>query len=344
MIRSSKQLPPIMLFLTLIVFQSFFVLSFAQDTSETTDRTVQTQEKKNPNISIAYLVPKDLYSSNYPGALESLLKSINQKTTLRINIAPVIINSLEDEQLFNCPFLYFNLGDSQQWNWNAIEIENLKKYIERGGFIYIDAGIQASFLDGGLQQNHSFAEWRPSAKLTALFELVYPGKAFSPLPKSHEIFKAYKTGLPDTTKLPVTVKEYVEKEKWPGGTYSIVGLTIKGRLSVIATPIVAMGWGKTQDGRWAGNIMMRVKENADQMQDTLSTADYDGAKFPVTNEDRTEDLVYVQGDKPAWVKESKESSGKWRLFKYYGGNEINDFAHNYFTQLGTNILFYSLTH
>ena len=61
----------------------------------------------------------------------------------------------------------------------------------------------------------------------------------------------------------------------------------------------------------------------------------------MTNEDRTEDIVYVQGDKPAWVK---EISGKWRLFKYYGGNEINDFAHNYFTQLGINILFFSLTH
>ena len=87
--------------------------------------------------------------------------------------------------------------------------------------------------------------------------------------------------------------------------------------------------------------MMRVKENADQMQSTLSSAAYDGAKFPVTNEDRTEDLVFVQGDKPAWVK---EATGKWRLYKYYGGNEINEFAHNYFTQLGTNILFFSLTH
>jgi len=329
------------LLITGLIFICFQLPNIAQDTASSTDQTVQQQEKKNPNISIAYLIPKDLYSANYPNALESLLKSVNQKTTLRINIAPVIINSLDDELLFNCPFLYFNLGDSQQWNWSSSEIENLKKYIDRGGFIYIDAGIQASFLEGGLHQNHSFAEWRPSAKLTALFETVYPGRTFSPLPKSHDIFKAFKTGLPDTSKLPVTVKEYVEKEKWPGGTYSIVGLTIKGRLSVIATPIVAMGWGKNPDGRWSGNIMMRVKENADKMQDTLATADYDGAKFPVTNEDRTEDLVFVQGDKPAWVK---ETSGKWRLFKYYGGNEINDFAHNYFTQLGINILFYSLTH
>lgn len=320
----------------------FFSIAIkSEDESTPIDQTVVNQEKKNPNISIAYLIPKDLYSSNYPDALESLLKSVNQKTTLRINVAPVIINSLEDERLFQCPFLYFNLGDSAEWKWNETEIENLKKYIDRGGFIYIDAGIQASFLENSLQQNHSFAEWRPSLKLTALFEKVYPGKLFSPLPKSHEIFKSFRTGLPDSSKLPVTVKDYVEKEKWPGGTYSIVGLTIKGRLSIIATPIVAMGWGKSIDGRWTGNIMMRVKENADQMQNTLASASYDGAKFPVTNEDLTEDLIFVQGDKPAWVKEPNNT---WRLFKYYGGNEINDFAHNYFTQLGTNILFYSLTH
>ena len=328
-------------FLVLFIFVNFSFLLHAQESAAISDQTVVNQEKKNPNISIAYLIPKDLYSANYPEALESLLKSINQNTTLRLNIAPVIINSFEDERLFQCPFLYFNLGDTPEWKWNSTEIENLKKYIERGGFILIDAGIQASFLEGTGHQNHSFPEWRPSEKLSKLFEPIYPGKTFSPLPKSHEIFKSYRAGLPDSSKLPVTVKDYCEKEKWPGGTYSIVGLTIKGRLSIIATPIIAMGWGKTMDGRWSGNIMMRVKENADLMQNTLASAAYDGAKFPVTNEDRTEDIVFVQGDKPAWVK---EISGKYRLYKYYGGNEINEFAHSYFTQLGTNILFFSLTH
>lgn len=333
-------IPQKFILLVFVLFGCATVLLTQDKATTPVDETIANQEKKNPNISIAYLVPNDLYSANYPEALESLLKSVNQKTTLRINVAPVIIKNLEDEKLFQCPFLYFNIGDTAEWKWNDTEIENLKKYIARGGFIYVDAGIQASFLDGHPQQNHSFAEWRPSEKLKNLFETVYPGKAFAPLGKTHEIFNSFRTGLPDSSKLPVTVKEYVENEKWPGGTYSIVGLTINGRLSVVATPIVAMGWGKTPDGRWAGNIMMRVKENADKMQDTLSTAAYDGAKFPVTNEDLTEDIVFVQGDKPAWVQEKT----KWRLFKYYGGNEINDFAHNYFTQLGTNILFYSLTH
>ena len=341
MISYIKHRPLFLISICLVLLTNISLNLIADESTVISDQTVIAQEKKNPNISIAYLIPKDLYTANYPEALESLLKSINQKTTLKINIVPVIINSFEDERLFQCPFLYFNLGDTAVWKWNTTEIDNLKKYIDRGGFIFIDAGIQAAFLEGSMQQNHSFAEWRPSEKLTNLFEPIYPGKVFSPLPKSHEIFSSFRSGLPDTSKLPVTVKEYVEKEKWPGGTYSIVGLTIKGRLCIIATPIVAMGWGKSIDGRWSGNIMMRVKENADQMQDTLASATYDGAKFPVTNEDRTEDIVYVQGDKPAWVK---EISGKWRLFKYYGGNEINDFAHNYFTQLGTNILFFSLTH
>lgn len=306
-----------------------------------TDQTTQNIEKKNPNISVAYLISKNMTFSNYPNALESLLKTINQLTTLRINIAPVIITSLDDEKLFNCPFLYFNLGDSNKWEWKESEIETFKKYIQRGGFVYIDAGIQASFLENVAYQNHSFAEWRPSEKLIKLFEPIFPNKIFAPLPKTHDIFKAFKVGLPDTSKLPVTVKEYVENEKWPGGTYSVVGLTINGRLSVVATPIVAMGWGKTEDGRWTNNIMMRIKENADKVQNTLAKAQYDGEKFPVTNEDLSQDMVFVQGDKPAWAL---EPSGRWRIFKYYGGNEINDFAHNYFTQLGINFIFYALTH
>ncbi|PCJ52042.1 MAG: hypothetical protein COA79_25020 [Planctomycetota bacterium] len=302
---------------------------------------IKDNSKKNPNVNIGYLTPVKLYSVHYANALESLLKSINQQTTVRINVVPVMIQSLDDERLFECPFLYFNLGHKLKWEWTESEKGNLKKYLERGGFIYIDAGIKADFLKNSRYQNHSFAEWKPSKELVELFADIFPNKKFKPLPKTHEIFKTYKPGLPDDSKLPLTVKDFVIKEKWPGGTYSIVGMKVKKRLAIIASPIVAMGWGRTPDGRWSGNIMLRIRESGKDLSNTLNVASYDGNKFAITKEDGTNDFVFVKSSKPAWVH---EGTGKWRLYKYYGGNEINDFTHKFFTQLGTNIIFYSLTH
>ena len=44
---------------------------------------------------------------------------------------------------------------------------------------------------------------------------------------------------------------------------------------------------------------------------------------------------------PSWAN---EPGGKWRVFRYYGSREISDFAHTFYTQFGTNIILYALTH
>ncbi len=321
-------------YLYLVIFFSclFFNHVFTQESN--------LAVKRNPNVSIAYLVPDRMYGVNYPNALESLLNSLNQQTTVRVNTEPVYISSPLDENLRKCPFLYFNLGDKQEWSFTADEKEALKEYIERGGFIYVDAGIQASFLENTPYQNHSFAEWKASKKLENLFADIYPSREFKPLPKTHAIFSTFKAGLPDTSNLPDTVKEFVIHEKWPGGTYSLVGFEVKGRLAVVASPIVAMGWAKEKDGRWSGNIMLRINEGGKDLTGTLQSAITSETPFQVTNEDGTKDTVYAKDTKPAWVK---EFNGKYKIYKYYGGNEINDFTHQFFTQLGVNIIFYALT-
>jgi len=141
--------------------------------------------------------------------------------------------------------------------------------------------------------------------------------------------------------LPDTVKSYTEQEKWPDGTYSAVALRRQGRIMVLATPIVAMGWGKNSLGQWNTTIRFRVLEGTAGLDDYLSTAAYSGPRFEVVREDGGKDVIYCQDAAlPAWAN---EPGGHWRVFRYYASREISDFAHIFYTRLGTNILLYALT-
>jgi hypothetical protein len=132
----------------------------------------------------------------------------------------------------------------------------------------------------------------------------------------------------------------VVREKWPEGTISAMGLWIDGRLAVLATPILAMGWGRTDTGDWTNPIAFRIRESAEGLSDRLADAAYLGEQFAILREDGREDQIYCQpATMPAWVE---EPDGTWRVFRYYQGNEISDYAHVFFTRLGINILTYAV--
>ena len=58
-------------------------------------------------------------------------------------------------------------------------------------------------------------------------------------------------------------------------------------------------------------------------------------------EDGLKDILYTEsGKRPLWVQ---EPTGKWRIFKYYSGEEISNFAHAFYTRLGVNVFMYALT-
>src|SRR5262249_34846098 len=147
-------------------------------------------------------------------------------------------------------------------------------------------------------------------------------------------------GLPDGKELPDTVREYVTKEKWPNGTYSVMGLRWGTQYRILLTPIVAMGWGRDASGNWADPIAFRTREYDPLVEGRLKNTVAHGKQYEVQLQDNTKEFVYCEvGDLPAWVR---EPSGRLRLFKYYRGSAINDYAHQYYTQLGINLLYYSL--
>lgn len=292
---------------------------------------------------IAQIVEEDPFRRYYPGGLTSLIEEINRTTHLEFDPDPVFLESFENPEIFDYPVIYINYGDRSDWTFSEAERENLRRYIERGGFIFIDAGINAEFLRGDARhgQSHSFAEWSVTPVLEQAFSEVYPESGFQPLPRSHSVFRSFHSGLPDASSLPEAIRDYVTNEKWPQGTYSFLGLEVEGRIAVLATPIIAMGWGRDELGQWNNPIGFRVREDADGMSQRLSEAAFSGPVFSVTREDGLQDRVYCQPDTmPAWVE---EPDGTFRIFRYYHSSEISDYAHQFYTRLGVNILVHALT-
>ncbi len=297
-----------------------------------------------PEVRIGQLVAGDAVGRRYAEALPSLLQHIREETTLNVVPEPVILSSFEDDRLFELPMVYANFADRADWTFSDLERRQLKDYLERGGFLYIDAGINAAFLreSTAFGQHHSFAEWEACPEMRTAFQAVFPEAEFTALRRSHPLFRSFYEGLPDTSILPDTVRRYVEEEKWPEGTYSAVGLRVKGRIAVLLTPIVAMGWGRNSLGAWSTVIRFRILEDTEGLSAALQTAAYSGARFEVRREDGDTDVIYCQDQAlPAWAN---EPGGRWRVFRYYGSREISDFAHVFYTRLGTNILVYAMTH
>lgn len=293
---------------------------------------------------VVQLVEGNPLHRNNPTGLPSLIQHINEVTNLRLHPDPLFIESFEDERIFLHPLLYVNFGDRTDWELSPRERENIKNFLDRGGFLYIDAGITSEFLRGDVQhgQRHSFADWQIHPVLEELFASLYPDNGFERVPRSHSLFRAFYSGLPSPDELPENLVDYVVNEKWPQGTYSFLQLKLNERIAVLASPIVSMGWGRNHLGAWANSIAFRVRESGKGLEEQLQEAAYQGERFEAVREDGRVDVIYSQEPaRPSWVE---EPDGTWRIFRYYHSSEISDFAHQFYTQLGVNIFIHALTH
>ena len=283
----------------------------------------------------------------YPDALPSLLELMNEQARVGFDPDPLFIDTLTDGRLFDNPILYLNCDELPNFDFSPEENEALRRYLKLGGFLYLDAGIKASFL--GADMGHSYAAWEERPEVREWFAQLFPESLFSPLPRNHEIFRTFYKGLPDNEylrleenqkRLPDTVLTFVEQEKWPQATYSFVGMKVNGRLACVASPICAMGWGRDEFGSWVPPISFRIRESAEDFDETLKLASFQGKTYEVTREDGLKDIIYtIPGKRPLWVREPTE---RWRIFKYYSGEEISDYAHSFYARLGMNVFLYAL--
>ncbi len=302
-------------------------------------QTVDAQE-----IRVAQFVDagNSVLGRNYPTALPSLLTTARETTGLPFVPEPLILTTFTDPRLRDCPFLYINWDDRDDWDrLDEKELSALRQYLTGGGMAMVDAGIAASFLRTvpGQTQHHSFAEWDPHPEVREFFQKVLPEDQFLPLRRDDPLFQSCFVGLPDDSLLPEVVRDYAKNEKWPSGTYAAVAIRHQGRLAVLCTPVIAMGWGRDVRG-WDTTIRFRALEGTERLGELLQTAPYSGPRFEVTREDGGRDAIYCQGDAlPAW---SQDPTGTWRVFRYYDSRQISDFTHVFYTRLGINVLIAAL--
>ena len=114
--------------------------------------------------------------ASYPGALESLLEHVRQRTAAPVAPEPLDITDFADPRLLQLPLVYANFADREDWSLSPAEATALKGYLQRGGLLFIDAGITAAFLRTNrfYGQHHSFAEWDVHPELAETFLKLTP--------------------------------------------------------------------------------------------------------------------------------------------------------------------------
>lgn len=147
-----------------------------------------------------------------PTALKNLATFCNQQlhTNLDTREAQIEIGSPE---LFNSPFIH--MTGHGRWDLSAVEAQNLRKYLEAGGFLHID-------------DNYGMDPYvRPALKK------VFPELSLVELPFSHPVYHQkfdFPNGLP---------KIHEHDQKAPKG----YGLIYKGRLVVFYSVETDLGDG-----------------------------------------------------------------------------------------------------
>jgi len=115
---------------------------------------------------------------NDPSAIPNLAHFIRQNTSISIAETESQI-TLTDESLFTYPILF--LTGHGQLSLNETEAERLRRYLLRGGFLYVDD-------DYGLDQDFKRA-----------LKKIFPDRELIELPFSHGIYKTpfrFQNGLP----------------------------------------------------------------------------------------------------------------------------------------------------
>src|ERR1035438_3517744 len=111
------------------------------------------------SVPITQWVDGNSLQRNYPEALTSLASSFNHAVGSDINPSIQYIETIS-ETVKTGPILYINAGDVKNWP-HGEKAGLIRSYVEHGGFVWIDAGLQPPFIQGP-GQSYSYAAWQPA--------------------------------------------------------------------------------------------------------------------------------------------------------------------------------------
>ncbi len=177
------------------------------------------------------------WETDYPEADENFLYRLSEQTTLDPN-PHAIVRSLTDKDIFNYPFLYF--CDVGWMSLTAKEKSNLREYLLRGGFVWVD-------------DFWGTAEWE---SLEEAMREVLPEYKWRDVPKNHPVFNIVfpMDGVPQVPARVFAVQGYTSEPAWihkSGGceeAHCRGYFDDKGRLLLIATHNTDIGDGFEREG------------------------------------------------------------------------------------------------
>jgi hypothetical protein len=112
---------------------------------------------------------------DYPAADFNFLRGVTRLTNIHINSSPAVLR-LDDDRIFEYPFLYMlELGRNGGPRFTDKEVRNLREYLLRGGFLFID-------------DFWGTLEWDTFYRA---FGKVFPDRPVIDLDKDHQIFHCF---------------------------------------------------------------------------------------------------------------------------------------------------------
>ena len=114
------------------------------------------------------------WAVDYPAADRNFLRGVRRLTNIHVNREPIVMR-LDDDRIFEYPFLYMLEVGRQGIQFSEKEMYNLREYLLRGGFLFID---------------DFWGTWQ-WANFYETFVQVFPDKSVVELTKDHQIFHSF---------------------------------------------------------------------------------------------------------------------------------------------------------
>ena len=114
------------------------------------------------------------WAVDFPAADQNFLRGVRRLTNIHVNKEPIVMR-LDDDRIFEYPFLYMLEVGRQGIQFSEKEMDNLREYLLRGGFLFID---------------DFWGTWQ-WANFYETFSQVFPDKSVVELSKDHQIFHSF---------------------------------------------------------------------------------------------------------------------------------------------------------
>jgi hypothetical protein len=114
------------------------------------------------------------WAVDFPASDQNFLRGVRRLTNIHVNGEPIVMR-LDDDRIFEYPFLYMLEVGRQGIQLSEKEMGNLREYLLRGGFLFID---------------DFWGSWQ-WANFYITFSQVFPDRSVVELTKDHQIFHSF---------------------------------------------------------------------------------------------------------------------------------------------------------